>query len=262
MTDYTFCNNCGKHGHLFHQCKNPITSSGIIVYNNKANELMFLMICRKDSLGYVDFIRGKYHLYNKRYIINIINEMTISEKKNILEKEFDELWHALWGDYIGIQYKSEYKISKEKFNMLKLGIKLKNCEYNLVSLINESSTNWIDPEWGFPKGRRNLQEKDMSCAIREFEEETGCSKDALKIIYNLLPVEELFTGSNYKSYKHKYYIAYMDDTINLNNYQKSEVSKIEWKTYKECMQHIRPYNQEKIDILKRVATIINNYLIY
>jgi len=262
MTDYTFCNNCGKHGHLFHQCKNPITSSGIIVYNNKANELKFLMICRKDSLGYVDFIRGKYHLYNKRYIINIINEMTISEKKNILEKEFDELWHALWGDYIGIQYKSEYKISKEKFNMLKLGIKLKNCEYNLVSLINESSTNWIDPEWGFPKGRRNLQEKDMSCAIREFEEETGCSKDALKIIYNLLPVEELFTGSNYKSYKHKYYIAYMDDTINLNNYQKSEVSKIEWKTYKECMQHIRPYNQEKIDILKRVATIINNYLIY
>ena len=146
--------------------------------------------------------------------------------------------------------------------MLKLGIKLKICEYNLVSLINESSTNWIDPEWGFPKGRRNLQEKDMSCAIREFEEETGCSKDALKIIYNLLPVEELFTGSNYKSYKHKYYIAYMDDTINLNNYQKSEVSKIEWKTYKECMQHIRPYNQEKIDILKRVATIINNYLIY
>jgi 8-oxo-dGTP pyrophosphatase MutT (NUDIX family) len=102
----------------------------------------------------------------------------------------------------------------------------------------------------------------MSCAIREFEEETGCSKDALKIIYNLLPVEELFTGSNYKSYKHKYYIAYMDNSINLNNYQKSEVSKIEWKTYKECMQHIRPYNQEKIDILKRVATIINNYLIY
>jgi len=90
MTDYTFCNNCGKHGHLFHQCKNPITSSGIIVYNN-ANELKFLMICRKDSLGYVDFIRGKYHLHNKRYIINIINEMTLLEKKNILEKDFNDL---------------------------------------------------------------------------------------------------------------------------------------------------------------------------
>ena len=25
-----FCNNCGKLGHLFHQCKVPITSIGII----------------------------------------------------------------------------------------------------------------------------------------------------------------------------------------------------------------------------------------
>ena len=269
MTDYTFCNNCGKHGHLFHQCKNPITSSGIIVYNNTTNttnttnnELKFLMICRKDSLGYVDFIRGKYHLYNKRYLLNIINEMTSTEKKNILEKEFDELWYTLWGNYISSQYKSEYTISKEKFTMLKLGIKLKTGEFNLVSLINDSQTNWNEPEWGFPKGRRNVQEKDLSCAIREFEEETGCAKEELKLIYNLLPLEELFTGSNYKSYKHKYYVAYMDLNVNLKNYQTSEVSKIEWKTYTECIEHIRPYNKEKIDILKRVADIIKNYIIY
>ena len=54
----------------------------------------------------------------------------------------------------------------------------------------------------------------------------------------------------------------MNDTINLNNYQKSEVSKIEWKSYDECLRHIRPYNKERIDILKRAATIINTYLIY
>ena len=34
MKEYNYCNNCGKHGHLFHQCKNPITSIGIVVYNN------------------------------------------------------------------------------------------------------------------------------------------------------------------------------------------------------------------------------------
>ena len=34
MNINNFCNNCGKHGHLFHQCKNPITSIGIIVFNN------------------------------------------------------------------------------------------------------------------------------------------------------------------------------------------------------------------------------------
>ena len=156
MKEYNFCNNCGKHGHLFHQCKNPITSIGIIVFNNR-EELKYLMIRRKDSLGYVDFMRGKYPLFNKRYLLNIINEMTINEKNNLLTKDFDQLWKELWGDHIGIQYRSEEKISREKFNSLKAGIKLATSEYNLESLIDESEYNWNEPEWGFPKGRRNFQ---------------------------------------------------------------------------------------------------------
>ena len=52
----TFCTNCGKNGHLYHSCKKPITSSGIICFRkNKDNKFEYLMICRKDSLGYVDF---------------------------------------------------------------------------------------------------------------------------------------------------------------------------------------------------------------
>ena len=30
--NYTFCNNCGKNGHLYHQCKLPITSVGVIAF--------------------------------------------------------------------------------------------------------------------------------------------------------------------------------------------------------------------------------------
>jgi ADP-ribose pyrophosphatase YjhB (NUDIX family) len=259
MKEFNFCNNCGKHGHLFHQCKNPITSIGLIVFNNKDN-LKYLMIRRKDSLGYVDFMRGKYPLFNKRHLLNIINEMTVNEKNNLLSKEFDILWQELWGDHIGVQYRGEEKTSKEKFNSLKAGITLKTITYNLESLIKESEYQWQEPEWGFPKGRRNYQEKDLTCALREFEEETGCNKNNLKVIYNLIPIEELFTGSNYKSYKHKYFIAYMDDNnIKLDNYQKSEVSKIEWKNYDDCIKHIRPYNLEKIDIIKQVNHILNSY---
>ena len=259
MKEFNFCNNCGKHGHLFHQCKNPITSIGLIVFNNR-DKLKYLMIRRKDSLGYVDFMRGKYPLFNKRYLLNIINEMTIKEKHNLLLKDFDTLWSELWGEHIGIQYRGEEKTSKEKFNQLKNGIQLKNLKYNLELLINETESRWKEPEWGFPKGRRNYQEKDLTCALREFEEETGCNKNNLKIIYNLIPIEELFTGSNYKSYKHKYFIAYMDDTIEqLDNYQKSEVSKIEWKDFDECINIIRPYNLEKIDLIKRVNHILNFY---
>lgn len=259
MKEFNFCNNCGKHGHLFHQCKNPITSIGIIVFNKRDN-LKYLMIRRKDSLGYVDFMRGKYPLFNKRYLLNIINEMTVSEKQNLLSKDFDTLWQELWGDHIGIQYRGEEKTSKEKFNSLKAGITLKTITYNLESLIEESEYKWEEPEWGFPKGRRNYQEKDLTCALREFEEETGCNKNNLKVIYNIIPIEELFTGSNYKSYKHKYFIAYMDDNnIKLDNYQKSEVSKIEWKNFDDCIKYIRPYNLEKIDLIKQVNHILNSY---
>ena len=59
MKTYNFCNNCGKNGHLFHTCKNPITSIGIIAFRPSAEGVQYLMIRRKDSLGFVDFMRGK-----------------------------------------------------------------------------------------------------------------------------------------------------------------------------------------------------------
>jgi hypothetical protein len=78
--------------------------------------------------------------------------------------------------------------------------------------------------------------------------------------YNILPYEEIFIGSNYKSYKHKYYVMMMQHiTKNSFNYDKTEVSKVEWKTYDECMQCIRPYNLEKIKILSDIHYCLINY---
>ena len=77
----TFCTNCGKIGHLYHSCKKPITSLGVICFRKNKNRFEYLMICRKDSLGYVDFLRGKYPIHYKFYIQNLINEMTL--KKNL-----------------------------------------------------------------------------------------------------------------------------------------------------------------------------------
>ena len=262
---YNFCNNCGKSGHNFHKCKQPITSLGIISYrfNKETQNNEFLMIRRKDSLGFVDFMRGKYPLHNKIYIQNIINEMTIQEKEKLLKYTFSELWNELWGNDIGIQYRNEEKSSKEKFNQLLLGINCNNESFSLHLLIENSHTEWYETEWGFPKGRRNYQEKDLSCALREFEEETGYSKLDLNIIQNLVPLEEIFTGSNYKSYKHKYYIAFMNYDIQpKNSHQVSEVSKIQWLTYDNCIDLIRPYNLEKKEILERVNYILNKYCLY
>jgi 8-oxo-dGTP pyrophosphatase MutT (NUDIX family) len=262
-----YCNNCGKIGHLYHQCKMPITSIGIIAFRINEKKIEYLMIRRKDTLGYIDFMRGKYSINNKDYIINMLNQMTNQEKFNIQNMTFDILWKGIWGnEHISNQYKSEELTSREKFNILKKGNLNKNDFYNLDILIHESNliNSWQEPEWGFPKGRRNYQEKDYECAIREFCEETGFNHNNLKNIQNILPFEEIFSGSNYKSYKHKYYLNYMnyEDTLHMDNYEKSEVSKMEWKTFENCIESIRPYNLEKIKLITNVNNMLNTYQLF
>ena len=128
---YIYCNNCKKPGHSYYQCKSPIISLGIIAYrnnnNNKnKNKREYLMICRKDTLGFIDFMRGKYSLKNKEHLQNIINEMTITEKHNLKNLSFSQLWQILWGEFIGMQYKKEEFESSEKFTKLKMLIILIN----------------------------------------------------------------------------------------------------------------------------------------
>ena len=94
-----YCGNCGKEGHTYRRCRLPITSCGVILYkknkffksieDNNGNitnnniRYNYLLIQRRDTLGYVDFLRGKYNISSKFHIMNLLNEMTIDEKKNL-----------------------------------------------------------------------------------------------------------------------------------------------------------------------------------
>ena len=293
----SYCNNCGIAGHTFNNCKFPITSVGIIAYRyNLQREIEYLLIRRKDTIGYIEFMRGKYTLNNKLYVLNLLSEMTVIEKERILKYDFDRLWFGLWGDCVSNQFRSEEKNARDKFESLKLCVTSASASatgatgasastvpstgtctvpgpcpsigasatgtgsYNLQSLIQESGTSWVEPEWGFPKGRHNNLEKDLSCGLREFEEETGYPAHSVKVIQNLLPFEEIFTGSNYKSYKHKYYVGH----INLSQepykaYQTTEISKIAWCTYAQAKQLIRPYNLEKLAVLEKIHKVLGMY---
>ena len=260
----TICNNCGKQGHMFHQCKLPITSYGIIVFTSSTEGIQYLMIRRKDSFGYIDFIRGKYSINNLAQLNTIIDEMSIDEKRRILTMPFDLLWSEMWGES-NIQYKNEEYSSKKKFENISEGLLVNDKLVTLKELVEISKTKWIETEWEFPKGRRNQKEKDLDCALREFEEETGISKVDIKIIENVLPFEEMFIGSNHKSYKHKYFLAFMeksDTNFNLNNFQKTEVSKLEWKTIDNCLESIRPYNLEKKGLIQNINKVLQEYRLY
>lgn len=257
------CNNCGKQGHSFHQCKLPITSYGIIVFKSCDLGVQFLMIRRKDSFGYIDFIRGKYSPYNIYQIQNIVNEMSVSEKERILTQSFDDLWKQMWGDVLSNQYKNEEQTSYKKMELIRTGVIVNDTLITLKDLIDNSTTKWKETEWEFPKGRKNFKEKDLECALREFEEETGISSSKINIVENVLPFEEIFIGSNYKSYKHKYFLAYMNKPEEyFNNFQVTEVSKIEWKSLNECLEAIRPYNLEKKELIININKVLQEYRLY
>lgn len=237
------CNNCGFMYHNVKQCRTPITSNGIIhVHNGK-----YLMIKRRKTLGYVDFMRGRYTKSNS-YLMNLIDEMTVQEKNDLLEFEFTRLSHDMWHAF------HEETSARDKFNDIKR-------DGQLQKLIEASTTEWDSQEWGFPKGRRNSNESEVACALREYEEETGHDKHNLILLRNVLPFEEIFIGSNYKAYKHKYYIVFGEPKV-LRSFQESEVSDLQWFTYEEALDKIRPYNIERKKLLQCVHRMVTDHFTY
>jgi 8-oxo-dGTP pyrophosphatase MutT (NUDIX family) len=150
--------------------------------------------------------------------------------------------------------------------LIRNGVIINDENVTLKSVIENSKTEWNETEWEFPKGRRNNKEKDLECALREFEEETGINKNKISVVENILPFEEIFIGTNHKSYKHKYFLAYMEEENeemeDLEHYQVTEVSKIEWKTIDKCLESIRPYNLEKKKLITNINKVLEEYRLY
>jgi 8-oxo-dGTP pyrophosphatase MutT (NUDIX family) len=330
-----YCGNCGKCGHMYKHCHDPITSYGVIfVYinaNNKdakfindnliqsyikekntdsnspksdtdspdsngkqdndrlytnvkgikyqdnndieifckfKNSIKFLMIRRKHTLGYMEFIRGRYNIKNIDGIIFLFKQMTPVEIERISKSTFDELWNELWsGNKSKTYYYYEYTQSKKKFE------KLKNnndedcdCYLGLDFYVDKIIPTWDYAEWGFPKGRRNYQEDDLSCAVREFEEESGFVKDDYKLLNKIEPINEQFIGTNGINYKHVYYTALSvtDKMPNIdpdNKSQADEIGDIGWFTYEEAINLIRSYHTERKRLLTEFYIYIMNNII-
>ena len=142
-----YCVNCGKSGHIFKVCPEPIISCGIICfklnnislskiekffynkfiniedfnydninYYNKINfhrkDIKFLMIQRKNSLSYIEFLRGKYDENNLDKISSMFELMAESEIDNIklIKSKFYDIWKNFNKYNEVITHKSNFKI--------------------------------------------------------------------------------------------------------------------------------------------------------
>ena len=283
------CSNCGGPGHTYRECQSPVTSFGTIlfrVHNPEWNQektigktqsvtgfetvgqdIQVLLIQRRDSLGYVDLLRGKYSIHDVEYIKKQISGMTDKEREKILTKDFEELWSEMWGaESTDIQYKKDKENSKNKLMALREGITLdiSGTVATLADFIQECTFHWDTPEWGFPKGRRDGSESDLDCALREMREETGLLSSQVQVIHNLEPLNESFLGSNRIHYCHKYFVIYVPDGIDVhydstNPHMKREIGDLGWFSIQDAVQKIRSENPEKREILVKLTTLLRNY---
>jgi 8-oxo-dGTP pyrophosphatase MutT (NUDIX family) len=248
MNNNIYCRNCGKRGHKYKECLYPRLSYGIVLFNDKDE---IVMIERKDSISYIEFIRGKYKLEKPEYIQLLFNRMSVLEKWTILESTFNSLWNNLW--YNNLDSRKEYQKSLYKFKKV-----------NIKYFIDNSMTDYLYNEWEIPKGRRNLNETNKGCAIREFQEETNIPSSDYDIYDNILPFEEEYKGSNNIIYKNVYYIGKIKDNnynlnIDMNNKdQISEVKNLKWVSNTGCITRIRDYSDYKLNVITKIFNFIHS----
>ena len=284
------CSNCGGPGHTFRICVEPVSSYGVLVFrwvgrNNAWSQPIefckdsntntgiqnivpqILMIQRRDSLGFMDIMRGKYKVNEPEYIKKQLRGMTVEERDKLLRYEFEDIWKELWGSDTesSQKYAYDHTLSKQKLAELKAGVTLPSGEtYNLADLLRQEPVIYKTPEWGFPKGRRDPNEKDIQCAFRELYEETSISEDELHKVTNISPFIEQFYGSNNVHYRHSYYLAQYagqrDISYNiLDNEMTREVGNLSWKNLDDAYSLIRPENVEKRGIILQLSILLRNF---
>jgi 8-oxo-dGTP pyrophosphatase MutT (NUDIX family) len=209
------------------------------------NDVEVLMVRRKDSMSFTEFVRGKYDPADQAYVLKLIGNMTKAEIVRLLNEPFDQIWSKMWTD----RRDSELVAARERFHLVRPLLLTAESPYN-------------EAEWGFPKGRRMRCETDTTCAEREFWEETNTLRSAY-IIVSGVQLEETFVGTNNIPYQHRYFVGLLVDPVDIHqkftDMQRREISAIGWKTLSECMDLTRPHYIERRLVLEQLVHIVETF---
>jgi hypothetical protein len=180
---------------------NPKNSYGLIAYTLKNNDIYILGMKRRKSYAYQAFVDADFdektieNLISKMYTEEVKYLLSLSEnlsryentlqssstssyisqsataiQKEVLESSFRKTVQDLWFSKIKYKIKGEQTVKILKDNVRKY----RTIFESVMKNISNKSSNGINHDlvWGFPKGKKRRHEDGMSCAYREFVEET------------------------------------------------------------------------------------------
>jgi 8-oxo-dGTP pyrophosphatase MutT (NUDIX family) len=233
----------------------PIQSYGIILFYNHRNGPKFLLAQRRDTIEYVEFLRGGCTTDNLETYISLMSQ---EERDRLQQYSFSELWDDLWVNHNSRFFWEAQNKAKTKHAAI---------WPKAQQLIQKTTSSIKEPSWGFPKGKPHTYETDLECAFREFKEETRINIGYTELL-NIPPVKELFLGSNGKPYSTLYYFAKVDyqlpiSKFSINGIRKEtvseEISNLQWCTFEEALSRLNPIRQELLHTaVKRIAEYNSN----
>jgi len=238
--------------------KNKI-SYGIACVNKYEKTLSILAIRKRCSYSFSEFLYGRYFkkMNKEAYLSMLLNGMTVNEKIIIMSMCFDTMWFYYHLSIPEIDYSntSRYKIYKKNKQIFTDYFKGDNVITFMNIIKNSKSINTI---WEIPKGRKNRDEDGLTCAIREFEEETCIKKNRL-IFINHPPFKYSFNSNGVK-YTYIYYICIIKSPIIpkvkfSNKDQILEIDNIKWINTKD-LYHIK--DEQLSFIFKKLIKIVKN----
>ena len=117
---------------------------------------------------------------------------------------------------------------------------------------------------GISKRKKNKNEKNYECAMRELEEETNIKNTDYELIENVLPIIENFTGENDIRYRNIYYIGICKNIDNIridknNIHQKNEIRNVKILTKETAKSLLRKYNISKYETLDYIFNFVEKY---
>ena len=214
-----------------------VCSYGIIV----EDDARYLMVQRRDTIAFLDFVRGKYNPYEAR---RLVANMADDERALILTGDFDDMW----------------TMASRRWPCGRLYEAAKTSFVNARHLASEPFPQ-VEREWGFPKGRKNDGESDLDAALREFTEETGYPSDAISLLdIDPLNVSESFTRKRGARYPQTYFLARMRTSLPVPDVDPGslEVSAVKWFTKDEVLGKVSWDHPERRRAFLRADALLSN----
>ena len=240
--------------------------SKLKLFSKYLESIKFLMVRRKFTLGFIDFMKAQWEPKNVNYLIYIFSNMGKKEVDYILNNMEGDKWMNIFDLFWIRDGKINFDRKKEEFG--RKFVELKNLpQWNVEYYCIDIALGNKKPHWGFCKGRRENSETNYQTAIRETSEE---SNNNVVLLENLQELKEDIIITKYDGttsrLRNIYYLGLLNSNAkaeynpDLLIAHKSEIGAIGFYTYMDGISLISPEHEEKKNALTQAYLFIASRL--